>query len=105
MPRRSPRQSDLDDTAFPIRVKLRVPTTGLGNTLTDLLLWLSAEVGPGDYAQHPAATLGGEAMAVHFRRAEDLMRFLEAFPMLDLADGITSRVYTSPLFPRGRAPS
>ena len=78
MTRRSARQADTDDLAFPIRVKLRVPTTGLGNVLTDLLMWLSAEVGPGNFAQHPGPTLGGEAVAIHFRRISDAARFLDA---------------------------
>ena len=102
MPRHGPFQSKLDDTAFPIRVKLRAPSAGVGNLLTDMLLWLSDEVGPGDYAQHPAETLGGDAVAIHFRRIGDAVSFLEAFPMLGLADGTTSRASTSPLFPSGR---
>ena len=103
MSRRTTPQRTIDDAAFPIRIKLRVPPTSLGNILTDLLLWQSAEVGPGDFAQHPGATLGGDAVAIYFRRIGDAARFLEAFPMLELADGTTSRAYTSPLFPSGRS--
>ena len=102
MSRRTRPQAQTDDLAFPIRVKLAVPPTGLGNLLTDLLLWLAAEVGPGNYAQHSGQTLGGNAVSVYFRRPEDLVRFLDAFPGLELADGTTSWAYTSPLFPRGR---
>lgn len=102
MTRRSTPQREIDDKAFPIRVKVRIPPEGLGTTLTEALLWLSSEVGPGEWAQHPSATLGGEATAFHFRLIGDAARFLAAFPMLELADGTTSRAYTSPLFPRGR---
>jgi hypothetical protein len=102
MSRRRTPQRTTDDLAFPIRVKLRMPSTDLGHVLTDILLWLSAEAGPGEYAHHHSQTLGGDAMALYFRRSEDLVRFLEAFPLLELADGTTSRAYTSPLFPLGR---
>jgi len=99
MSRRSPRQSVTDDLAFPIRLKLVVPPLGFGNDLNTMLRWLKAEVGPGNYAQHSGQTLGGDAISVHFRRPEDLVRFLEAFPFLELADATTSRAYTSPLRP------
>ena len=102
MSRRSTPQRDIDDRAVPIRVKVRVPPTGLGAVLTDLELWLAAEVFPGEYAHHHSQTLGGDAMAFYFRRIKDAGRFLEAFPQLEMADGTTSPGYTSPLFPRGR---
>src|SRR4028118_307639 len=104
MSRRSPPQRDIDDRAFPIRVKVRVPPTGLGTLLADLELWLAAEVFPGEYAHHHSQTLGGEAMAFYFRRIEDAFRFIDAFPHLELADSTTSPAYTSPLFPKGHTP-
>ena len=103
MSRRSPPQRTSNDAAVPIRLKVRVLSSDLGNGLTDKHLWLTSEVGPGDFAHHSGRTLGGEATALYFRRAEDLVRFLEAFPILELADGTTSQAYTSPLFPRGRS--
>jgi hypothetical protein len=102
MTRRSTPQCQIDELAFPIRAKFRVPRTGLGTLLSDAPGWLKSEVGPGNYAQHSAETLGGDAMAVHFRRASDLARFLEAFPLLELADGTTSPAYTSPMQPLPR---
>ena len=102
MTRRSPPQRDIDDRAFPIRVKVRVPPTGLGKVLAEVELWLAAEVFPGEYAHHHSQTLGGDATAFYFRRIGDAARFLEAFPMIELADGTTSPAYTSPLFPQGR---
>lgn len=102
MTRRRPAQRDIDDKAFPIRVKVRVPPSGLGIIIADLELWLAAEVFPGEYAHHHSQTLGGDAMAFYFRRMKDAGRFLDAFPMLELADGTISPAYSSPLFPRGR---
>jgi hypothetical protein len=76
----------------------------LGTVLAEVELWLAAEVFPGEYAHHHSQTLGGDATVFYFRRISDAARFLEAFPMLELADGTTSPAYTSPLFPRGRKP-
>lgn len=96
MPRRSMPQHVLDDAAFPIRVKLRVPDLGLGTVLIEMLRWLRSEVGENNFAYHDAETLEGEALALHFRRFQDLAAFLRAFPKLDIADTTTSRAYTSP---------
>ncbi len=96
------RQAQIDDLAFPIRVKLAVPGTGLGNVLSDMARWLAAELGPGEYAEWSGQTLGGNADVIHFRRVEDADRFLQAFPGLELADGTRSRAYSSPMLrPRG----
>lgn len=105
MARRTAPQRDTDDLAFPIRVKVMVPPTGLGTELNRALVWLKENLPPGDYAQHGAGTLGGDTVGFHFRRIEDAAAFLAAFPRLELADTTTSRGYRSPLFPHGRAPS
>lgn len=88
-------QPVLDDVAFPIRVKLRVPDPGFGQVLIDMLRWLRAEVGEGNFAYHDAETLVGEALALHFRGLPDVVAFLRAFPKLEIADTTTSRAYTS----------
>lgn len=55
------------------------------------------------FGQGPCRRLGHLSPARrHPHRVADLVRFLEAFSMLDLADGTTSPAYTSPQFPRGR---
>ncbi len=64
--------------------------------------WLREQVEPGDWAQHPGQTLGGDAVAFYVRRVGDADRFLGAFPLLHLADGTMSRACTSLLFPFGR---
>lgn len=86
-------QNHLDDVAFPIRVKLRVPEEGFGPLLLDMLHWLGKELGRGNFARHEADALEGEALAVHFRRIEDALEFLATFPEITLADGTGSRSY------------
>lgn len=100
MTHRRSAQCDLDDNAFPIRVKLKIPPGGFGREIERVMVWLIEEAGLGGFAWHPAETLGGEdAVALHLRWARDLARFLEAFPLLELADATTSRGYTSPRHP------
>ena len=69
MVRRSTPQSKTDDAAFPVRVKFETPNRGFGMRLNDIHRWLLANLGGGEYAVHPAASLGGDALAVHFRAA------------------------------------
>ncbi len=102
MVQRSPRQKDVDDRAFPIRVKVKVPPNGLGTEMSRIMAWLRDEIGWHECAQHPAPSIGGNAIGFHFRCIEDAVRFLDGFPLLQLADHSTSRAYTSPLLPRGR---
>jgi hypothetical protein len=67
-----------------------------------MLLWLSSEVGPGNYAQHPVCSSNGSATASYSRRIGDAARFSGAFPQLEMADGTMLPGYTSPLFAFGR---
>ncbi len=85
-----------NDAAFPVRVKLRIPQCGLGVRLDDAHRWLSCEVGTGNYAVHPAPSVGGNAMAVRFLNLEGARHFLAGFPDLKLADGTLSPAYSSP---------
>ena len=93
----------LDDGAFPIRVKVRVPPQGFGPVLIEILRWLRSEVGEGNFARHEAERLEGEALALHFRQLRDASALLCAFPQLELADKTSSRAYLSPLRPKRRA--
>jgi hypothetical protein len=102
MVQRSRRQKDIDDRAFPIRVKVKVPPNGLSIEMSRIMAWLRDEIGWHDCAQHPAPAIDGNAIGFHFRRIEDAARFLDAFPLLQLADDTTSRAYTSPVLPGGR---
>ena len=96
---RSLPQNLLDDVAFPIRVKVRVPETGFGVHLIEILRWLREELGEGNFARHETDSLDGEALALHFRRIEDALEFLSSFPEVSLADGTTSRMYRFPQLP------
>ena len=100
MARRTTPQSKTDDLAFPVRVKFAVPGGGL-RSIDDTLdvrlrEWLARELGRGAYACHAAPSLGTFASAVYFRRVADALRFVEAFPEWELADGTMSGVYTAP---------
>lgn len=103
MPRRSIPQPVLDDAAFPIRVKLRVPDLGLGKVLVEMLRWLRTEVGECNFAYHDTETLEGEALALYFRRIQDAAALLSAFPKLETADTTTSRAYSSQALLKKRA--
>ncbi len=96
MPRRSTLQSKTDDTAFPVRVKVKVPPHGLGGTLTEAHIWLQQELGSREYAQHNQPGLACSTAAFYFRTVEAAERFLAAFPTFELADGTTLPVYYSP---------
>jgi hypothetical protein len=104
MPRRSIAPRTLDDAAFPVRLKLRVPPAGFGQNLIEILRWLRREVGNGNFAHHEAETLEEEALGVHFRCLEDAAAFMTAFPDLQLADGTVSRSYARQRASRGATP-
>lgn len=87
MPRRSTPRKLQVDTAFPVRVKIRVPPDGLGMLLDECFRWLNENVGTERFAQAATGSLGGCATAFYFLTVEDAQRFLDAFPVLELADG------------------
>ena len=95
MPRRSTPRKLQVDTAFPVRIKIRVPPHGLGMVLDDCLRWLNVHVGAERFAQAATATLGGSATAFYFLYLEDAQRFVDAFPALRLADGTLAASYRS----------
>jgi hypothetical protein len=102
MPHRSISPRVLDDAAFPVRLKLRVPEEGLGAALIEALRWLRLEVGLDSFAHHDAESLDGETLAIHLRSLTDAAALLSAFPKLELADDTTSRTYTRRRIPRGQ---
>ena len=103
MVRRSTLQGKIDDRAFPVRVKIAVPGGGLGNVLNDMIYWLQDNLGPGNFAQHSAGSVGlRDAAGFYFRNLEDAQRFMGTFPTAELADGTMSPGYTSPALPHGR---
>ena len=96
MPRRSTPRKLQVDTAFPVRVKIRVPPDGLGLVLDECFRWLNENVGTERFAQAATGSLGGCATAFYFVSVEDALRFVNAFPELDLADGTPLRSYQAP---------
>ena len=84
----SPNKRRVDD-AFPIRVKVKVPTNGFGNVLHDMHVWLRDNMGKGRTANQSSTGIYCEAMAFYFRDIADAMAFLDAFPLLELADGVS----------------
>ncbi len=111
MARRSTPQREIDERAFPVRLFIMVPVGGYGRLrgagLDTIDSWLAREIGRGDYAYHSGSKLavapaGREVTAHYFRHPADAVRFLEAFPALEIADGTAGRGYTSPALPFGR---
>jgi hypothetical protein len=96
MVRRSTPQKKVDDRAFPIRVKFRVPELGFGGLYDRFHAWLRDEIGTGFYAFHGADAVGRDAMALYFVDLADAVRFVEAFPEIEIADGTASSSYYSP---------
>lgn len=109
MAKRSTPQRQIDERAFPVRLLILVPAVGFGRLLGagsgTMDGWLDREVGRGDFACHSAGfggVAGRDVIAVYFRHPAAAVRFLEAFPSLELADGTALRGYTSPALPFGR---
>lgn len=93
MTQHSIRQAKRDELAFPVRVKIRVPDTGLGPMLDAMIDWLRCNLSSADYACHSAHGLACSTAAFYFRNLEAAQAFLSAFPAAELADGIASPAY------------
>jgi hypothetical protein len=86
MSRRTAPQHKVDDIAFPVRVKVRIPECGFGTLLAQIYTWLDREIGRGEYAHHPATAIGMDATAFYFQNPEAATQFVSAFD-LKLVDG------------------
>jgi hypothetical protein len=105
MVRRSESQFKIDDRAFPIRVKFVVPPGGMQGLSDRAQIWLRDNVGQLAWAWGPAHSMGcSQATAYYFRSLADAQRFVDAFPELEIADGVASPVYTSPSKSAGPGP-
>jgi hypothetical protein len=93
MMQHSIRQAKRDELAFPVRVKIRVPDTGLGKMLDRMMDWLRGNVPAVDFACHSAPGLACSTAAFYFRNLETAQAFVSAFPAAELADGIASPAY------------
>lgn len=83
----SPNNRRIDD-AYPIRVKVKVPPGGMGNLISDIHVWIRDNMAPDRCKNLPVRAIYQQATAYHFRTLEDAEAFLDAFPLLQLADGV-----------------
>jgi hypothetical protein len=86
MVRRSVPAKKIDDVAFPIRVKVKVPARGFGLRIDLYHAWLRDNLSPRQWAHH---SVGG-ASGFYFRSLQTAERFLATFPELELADTVAS---------------
>ena len=84
MVRRSVPAKKIDDIAFPIRVKVKVPERGFGLRIDLYYAWLQSNLSARQWAHHPV----GGASGFYFRSLQTAERFLATFPELELADGL-----------------
>jgi len=84
MTRRSMSTAARIEATYPIRIKILVPPTGLGQLVSEINQWLNENVGKGKWGSAPATHLGGNAVGYHFDAIDDAVRFVEAFPQLQL---------------------
>jgi hypothetical protein len=101
--RRSTPQRDIDDRAFPVRIRIEISPKGFGLRLTDAVIWLGNNLPKFAWAHHSPPRCPG--VAFYFRAPADASRFLEAFPDFVLADQVCGPGYSAPGFvPRGMPP-
>ena len=97
MPQRSTPQAKIDEQAFPVRVRSVNPDFGLGRTLDQMYAWLNERVGRESYAIHGGSRgPTGDRIAIYFRHPAPALAFVEAFPMLEIADGTILPGYSTP---------
>ena len=89
MSRRSVSSAAEADRRFPVRIKIAIPSTGLGTLLVEMEMWLDRELGREGHGKSPATAIGTDATAYHFQDLDDAHRFLAAFPTLRLASPAT----------------
>lgn len=93
----------MDNSAFPVRVKVWLPEAWNRDDYWRLEDWLYTNLDHGNYAKHPAMTMGQRSSAYFFRDADAARGFLAAFPELELADGTILPGFIEPHFGWARA--
>lgn len=93
VPQNSILQAKRDDLVFPVRVKVRVPSDGLGKSLDAMIDWLRGNAAATGYACHSAPGLACSTAAFYFCNVETAQAFVSAFPTAELADGMASPAY------------
>ena len=92
--RKSSTKFEIDDRAYPIRVKLVVPEGGMRTVEGQRDAWLNDTLGPAAWSWGPAhSSACRQATAYYFRDLADAQRFIDAFPGLELADGVDALGY------------
>ncbi|OJH43984.1 hypothetical protein [Paracoccus sp. SM22M-07] len=99
MTRRNVPQSKINDAAFPVRLFIVSPGSGVGRDIDAIYRWLNQEVGRDQYAIHSAGRAPGQngiiyRIAIYLKHPKFGAALLSAFPSLELADGTLSSTYT-----------
>lgn len=74
-----------DYLSYPIRLRFRIPSTGLGGMTEATVDWLWSNA-DGHQIQTSYGGLGAHILTVYLRRIEDAAGFVAAFPKLEFAD-------------------
>lgn len=85
----------LDNSAFPIRIKVRCPYPLFDDQPSLISVWLHNTVGRGNYAQHVSETLPAGEGAFYFRHMEHALALLKTFPEMELADSVGEHCLTA----------
>lgn len=107
MSRRSQPQSQVDEAAFPVRLRVIVLEYGFGPQLLEIHRWLDRNIGRGNFAHHGggrAVTRQGiaeDTTLFYFRTPQAAAAFVEATGVA-LCDGTEAESYRSPALPAGR---
>lgn len=89
MTRRSSPDKLRADRTYPIVAHFRVPVEGLALAGIDPHGWLMRHLGAGRHAIYSAGRPGRDVFSVYFRQLGDLVAFVEAHQVLELADEVS----------------
>ncbi|MGJ5621134.1 hypothetical protein [Sulfitobacter sp. MF3-043] len=59
------------DDAFPVRVKIKIPPNGLGNLISEILVWLRTNIGADRFSNRSITGVWCRATAYYFRDMND----------------------------------
>jgi len=96
MAKRGEPKYKVDDRAYPVRVKVAVPATGMQGLGARIEAWLDEALGVAGWSSGPAQSNACvQSVAYYFRQLADAQRCLAAFPELELADGVDRLGYST----------
>ena len=78
---------------FPVRIRIGIPSEGLGHRLDQIIVWLDANCGADGWTSTPSSTRGvvNDALAVYFLDATIASAFVArwcAAQKIEIADGV-----------------